>query len=331
MVEISSFTSVPIRDIWSTEPGHFTPWLAENIERLGEALDIEFREAAVTEVPVGPFRLDVLAHDENGRKIAIENQYGGTDHNHLGQALTYAAGQDAEVVVWLVEEFRPEHRQALEWLNRHMQDIEFYGVQLRAVKIDDSRPVPIFEVVARPNKPSPDSKSLGGGSEEYLSFWQSVIDKLVKKDPVWRKKPKHHTYIIYWRKVVTRRPGLALNADFDIKSKEARAQIYLDPFGDRGRNHTFFDQLQEDRGEEIESQYGASLVWDKLKGKVCLLGSRLPNVSITDSESSLETTAQWMADTLITLREKVVPLVHDAIADWKELEESVLEEPETEA
>lgn len=38
----------------------------------------------------------------------IENQFGTTNHKHLGQLITYMAGFNAEVVVWIVEDFNKE-------------------------------------------------------------------------------------------------------------------------------------------------------------------------------------------------------------------------------
>ena len=313
MIEIGSFTSVPIRDIWPREDQNFTPWLADNIGRLGDALGIELREPAQTEVPVGPFKLDILAEDEDGRKVAIENQYGMTNHDHLGQTLTYAAGRDASVVVWLLENFRPEHRQVLEWLNRHTHEgIEFYAVQLSAVRIGSSSPVvPLFEVVARPNK-QPSSKPPTKDGTRNSEFWQKVIDRLIEKQFVQSKKTSENRYIIFWSGKVTGGNGVALGADFT--STGARAYIYMDPFRDRDRNHELLDNLEENK-DAIQERFGREpLQWSKLKYRNCRIWTSLPNVSISDSEATSNATARWMADSLIGLKENVLPEVQDAIA-----------------
>jgi hypothetical protein len=59
----------------------------------------------------------VLAKDVYENYVVIENQFGKTDHDHLGKILTYAATLGATVIVWIAERFTDEHRKTIEWLN----------------------------------------------------------------------------------------------------------------------------------------------------------------------------------------------------------------------
>ena len=82
--------------------------------------------------------------------MIIENQLGTTDHTHLGQMtlrkLTYAAGHNASVIVWIAKEFRDEHRAALDFLNsRTSGDTEFFGVGVELWKIEGSRAAVNFD------------------------------------------------------------------------------------------------------------------------------------------------------------------------------------------
>jgi hypothetical protein len=142
---------VDLRDIWKHEALAFTPWLAQNLDRLSDALGVLLTLEAV-EHSVGPFSLDILATTPDDRKVIIENQLEPSDHGHLGQCLTYAAGVGASVVVWVLPRLHAEHRAALDWLNEHTDEgIQFFGVEVSAVRIGDSLPAPIFAVEARPN------------------------------------------------------------------------------------------------------------------------------------------------------------------------------------
>jgi len=55
--------------------------------------------------------------------------------------------------MWLAEEFRPEHRSVLEWLNESgPKDVKFFAIKPRVVSIEGSEKRGFeFEVVVEPN------------------------------------------------------------------------------------------------------------------------------------------------------------------------------------
>ena len=144
-------TEADLRTAWPHEARDFTPWLAENLERLSEVIGIPL-ETETMEAPVGEFAVDILATGPEGQSVLIENQLEWSDHSHLGQIMTYLAGLDARVVVWIARDFTEPHLSAIQWLNQHTEnEFAFFAVKLRVVKIDDSPLAPIFEVMAKPN------------------------------------------------------------------------------------------------------------------------------------------------------------------------------------
>ena len=104
---------VDVHKKWQHEALDFTPWIAQNLDMLGDAIGEEL-ELVQREKPVGPFYCDILAKDlGSGAPVAIENQLELTDHSHLGQLLTYAAGLGAKIAVWVAPEFLYEHAKVL--------------------------------------------------------------------------------------------------------------------------------------------------------------------------------------------------------------------------
>ena len=149
--DLASIERVEPRNIWPNEAENFTPWLADNLAELGKELGMEL-ELDAKEAPVGKFSVDILAK-EIGRDsvVVIENQIERTDHVHLGQLLTYAAGSEANIVIWVTTNFQDEHRAALDWLNKStIESLEFYGVEIEVVRIGESAPAPLFRLAAFP-------------------------------------------------------------------------------------------------------------------------------------------------------------------------------------
>lgn len=155
MPELGRLNAVDLREVWTSEDRHFTPWLAEpeNLELLGEALGIDLVLEA-QEKDVGPFRADLLCKNtaEEDSWVVIENQLEKTDHRHLGQLLTYGAGLHAKTIVWISAQFTEEHRAAIDWLNRMANgSVQFFGIEIELWRIGGSTAAPRFNVVSKPN------------------------------------------------------------------------------------------------------------------------------------------------------------------------------------
>ncbi|MGE0205785.1 MAG: hypothetical protein AB7E70_03035 [Hyphomicrobiaceae bacterium] len=115
--DLGRLEAVDLRSVWSSEDQGFTPWLAgeANLRLLGETIGLEL-ELEAEEKRVGPFRADILCKDTlDGSWVLIENQLERTDHTHLGQLMTYAAGLQTVTIVWVAAKFTEEHRAALDW------------------------------------------------------------------------------------------------------------------------------------------------------------------------------------------------------------------------
>ncbi|SDY25807.1 hypothetical protein [Citreimonas salinaria] len=180
-VTFGRLVDLPLREAWKHEALEFTPWLAENIDHLSDAIGIPL-ELTGQEVRVESFAADILARNPSDDSVVlIENQLEQTDHTHLGQIMTYLAGLEAQTVVWIAPEFRQPHLSAIRWLNEHTADgFSFFAVKARVVRIGDSPFAPIFEVVEKPNDWDREIKRKAStdGSAYYdikQEFWEEFL------------------------------------------------------------------------------------------------------------------------------------------------------------
>lgn len=123
------------KQLWPREVDDFVPWLVAHVDELGEQLGMRL-EVVGTEVPIGGLRADLVVRDAAGRRVIVEAQFGPSDHQHLGQIVTYACAGHADAVVWVVAGnrwrplIRPEHAVTLAELNRRFSgECEFHGVE----------------------------------------------------------------------------------------------------------------------------------------------------------------------------------------------------------
>lgn len=306
MTDFGEIKQVDIRNIWPNEATHFTPWLVDNINRLGQALGIEI-EVQEREADVGDFSLDIMAKDlGTGRIVVIENQLTQTDHDHLGKLLTYAGGFDAGVLVWIAKELRDEHRKALEWLNEHTgPDVDFFGVVIEVVRIDDSKPAFNFKAVVFPNEWQKDK----GGSrpvasakgEAYRAYFQNLIDELRTKHKFTGARVGQPQS---WYAFSSGVRGVIFSNSF-AQGGKVRAEVYID-LQDKDQNKNLFDRLLEQQAA-IEKEYGTGLKWERLDDKRASRIAAYREGSINAPAETRAELLQWSIENLLRLKKVILP------------------------
>ena len=269
-IALKHFQRVDLRDAWANEASDFTPWLAkpEHFAALSEALHFVEPEIEGTEQSIGSFSADIVAKDREGY-ILVENQLEQTDHNHLGQILTYLAGLEGPAkVVWISTQIREEHRAAIDWLNANtVGEYSFFAVELELLRIGDSPAAPLFNVVAKPNDWSRhisgrarqlSDTPLDDRQRRYLEFWTAFSDYASQHDGGFSAKPpKDH-----WLSLGIGRTGFALTLIAGVRDRWLGAELYIHDDPDKA----IIDHLMCSK-DIIENEFCNELDWERLEGK----------------------------------------------------------------
>lgn len=312
---------VDLRAYWQREDTDFTPWLGqeENITLLGETIEMEL-EVQEQEASVGPFRADILCRNTSDNSVVlIENQLGRTDHSHLGQILTYAAGLDAVAVIWVVERFTEEHRAALDWLNRITDDeFHFFGIEIELWRIGDSPPAPKFNLVAKPNDWSKTVREATAAPSQLTEsgrlkseFWAAYAEYLERQGAPFRP-PKAKPW--NWQAWGVGRTYFGLVAAVNVRDK--RNAVYINLSGPDAEAHY---QLLLELREEIESALGFGLEWEKGAKERKLIVRRPGD---TSDRAKWPDQHRWLYETMVAFQRVFRPLIHDLDAsEWSENED----------
>lgn len=285
---LGTLKTISIRNIWPKEACDFTPWLAqpENMNRLGEKLGISFGPAYIEE-PVGSYRADIFTTENSieRQNVIIENQFDTTDHDHLGKIITYASGKNANIIIWIAETARDEHRSAVQWLNEHTDDdISVFLITVKLVQIDDSKPAPIFEIIESPNgwhRAIKNKNTLTNLHKERLDFWERFIDYASRDNNFF------HTF----------------------RKRKASTKPYYDlPFDDDKRYYFYLSNTIQNGAKEygisaymvhqkplyarlkanavhIEREIGAQLIWEEFNA-ICTIKWIAPD-SVPESDDAI--------------------------------------------
>jgi len=301
--KLGRLEKLDLREIWKSEAQGFTPWLAqqENIALLGEAIDLQL-EVMDIEKDVGPFRADIYCKNTaDSSVVLIENQLERTDHNHLGQILTYAAGLNAVTIIWVAREFQEEHRAVLDWLNEITEEkFNFFGLEIELWKIGNSEAAPKFNIVSKPNdwtKSIVGPRPVTASQKTQLEFWYTFKEYVESKETVIRPtKPLPQN----WMNISIGRSEIKLTAiasHYDSENRnwdshEIRAQLEL-----LGAESKAQFAILEQQREAIEQEFGEPLNWYCAENvRACRIFTRLP-ADLNKKESWLEY-CEWLLSKL---------------------------------
>ena len=300
MAELGKLQRVELRDVWQLEAQHFTPWLAEqgNLTTLSQELGLDL-ELVGLEVSVGPYAADIVCKDTlSGTHVLIENQLEKTDHNHLGQILTYAAGLEARTVVWVAARFTDEHRAAIDWLNEIThEDWQFFALEIELWRIGTSAPAPKFNVICRPNDWSRAVRDEAAKAESssptqalQLRFWSAFRDYMVENG---QRGPKPSPQS--WQSFSVGRTGFSVEGVVKRAEQQLAARFYIN-CDDLSPKRVFRYLLA--RKAEIHKALGFELEWNELpskKGSVAVIAR--PN-SPLDDEARWPEYQVWLATSI---------------------------------
>lgn len=259
---IGRLERVQLREVWRHEAYDFTQWLQDNIDVLNAALRLSLVNVE-REQAAGTFSIDLVAEDESGGKIIIENQLAKSDHDHLGKLITYLTAMEARAAIWIVKEARPEHVAAIAWLN-DSSSADFYLVKVEAVRIGQSPPAPLLTLIVGP---SAEAEAVARTKQEFkerhdirLRWWTLLVS---------RPDAKRHSHItpgsFTWIGVTSGFGRLSLN--YVVTQDTCGAELYIDRGRDsEAENKAIFNKLYQQK-QLIEEAFGGPLEWDPMENR----------------------------------------------------------------
>ena len=301
---IGKIERLPLRSVWADEARDFTQWLEENLEVLNEVLDLNLASAE-REQSAGSFNVDLVAEDDTGSAVVIENQLERSNHDHLGKLITYTVAVGAKTAIWIVSDPRPEHVNAITWLNES-SSAEFYLLKLEAIRIGSSEAAPLLTVIVGPSEESRDvgqaKKEMAERYEIRKRFWTALLDTA-------RERTRLHASVSpsTGGSVSTGagRSGLGLN--YAVRQNEAQVELYIDRGKERDEeNKEIFDQLHA-RRDEVEQAFGGPLQWQRLDGRrACRVRNVLKGGSRDDDWQKIH---EQLVDARVRLDAALKPLI----------------------
>ena len=253
MKEIDRIDTHSLKEIFDGEASGFTPWLTKNIGLLADKLNINISDAE-REHKLETMKVDIVAKagDDGEKNIIIENQFGDSDSDHLGKVITYAAHQNAQYAVWIVEKARAEHISAIQMLNDSTIQCNFYLIEATAVSIGDSKPGILFDIVCAPPCDKNETSQKSETEQRLIDFWTSFNEYASKNGADFQRMPQSY----HWMNIST---GTSkAHYDLFIRKGSISVRLLLDS-SDKAENKKHYRMIEKDK-DAINEAFGKPLL-----------------------------------------------------------------------
>lgn len=253
-----------ITQLWKGEEKDFSPWLAKHLTEISE-LTNTILESETLEKRVGKYEADIVAKDALSKEtVVIENQYGKSNHDHLGKCLTYMSNIGAKILIWICEEFNDEHLTAIRQLNDEAKGEAYYfAISVNCYKAGDKG---FYEFNLEEG-----AEGLNTMDNRKLKFWQEV-EMLLPKPLKDKFTPTNRNY-----------------ADFGKILSHAKFGMSVDR---KGISKVYF---------YTDNDQDAKLIADKVKSSSLpfenSIGAKNNALSYWILRNDEEKSAHWFADT----------------------------------
>ena len=237
-----------------------------------------------------------------GNIVIVENQFGNSDHDHLGKLITYLSSFEAKTAIWIVENPRTEHVNAINWLNEGSNGCKFFLLKLEAIQIGESAPAPLLTKIVGPSRESLDLGQVKKeDAERYnlrFSFWEQFLNRAKKSGlssfnaisasrDSWigaTASVRGMSYVAWVNQFTTR---IELRIDRGKGSEEENLKI--------------LKELQE-HSTEIETVFGEELQWADLEGyRVCSIRKDYENGGYKSEEKTIAVITEQLVGSMIRL------------------------------
>ena len=263
--ELGKKESFNLKKHFKNESSDFTPWLAENLDEISKEINVKLINPS-TEQSSENFKVDIEAELEDGSKVVIENQFGSSDHDHLGKIITYRTAHNAKVAIWIVEEARQEHIDSINWLNETDNGCDFYLLEAKLIKIGDSLLALDVNKVASPSNEIREKGKIRTKDarrfEMREKFWDALFNDIEANSSLKNvfKKAKDGTRNYIHSKPIVK----GVTWSIEISQSDVRCRVYIYKGKNTNKeNLEIFNRIIEDR-KEIEKTFGEKLEWISL-------------------------------------------------------------------